>query len=716
MDEPSVFGRKQRRVPPSQRLSALVGALLGHSACVAFLMEHVEAARRVHPLLYEGNLDRCKVPFGSRELLAESFGWLRAAAQLTTEEAEVAAGLDAAMLVEFMDLAMWILAVIGLPLICVLCPLHYFCGTMVQEDKLSWIGMANVEHGSWLCWLHSGIVWFVVLVVEKSVGMAQGAFLVRRVHWLRAMPPPRSRTLLVEHIPPEFCSNDSLAAYFNSVFGREVVEVAHVTRSTQALRGLLSSVRRAEEQLREGEAFLERTGRRPTMMKPRSVQDFTLDSPMRGEVRDTIDHWSEVLQTERSALLAEERRLGLREAAEPDFVRAYCASAFVTFWSRRDAEIALRVQYRADGLQFVVSSAPAPDDVRHQDLEKGGAAWGETLMGYLCILFLFWVFAPFIIAFSAVAQLETLQTVVPSLHNIVTYWPILRSLWDGLASTLALALFMSSLPALLMVICSHLFVTKSERRCQLEVQSWYFFFLVVFVLLVPAVGSSVFYTMSRLVDHPKEIFSLLASTLPYTTHFYLSYFPLQCTFQVLEAARYPIAMKYLAMKALYGEEHAKALCEPEDQAYYGIGARSARCSLLLSMALTFCSLSPLICALGLVSFGLCRLTYGYLLVYSETIKPDLGGEFWCLQLQHLQKSLFLYVVLMTSVLLERSDSLGPPVIAACSGVMLLHQYLQFKRKYQWRCLPFEDLVHVDDEARISTTGVEYQQLELRQGT
>ena len=33
---------------------------------------------------------------------------------------------------------------------------------------------------------------------------------------------------------------------------------------------------------------------------------------------------------------------------------------------------------------------------------------------------------------------------------------------------------------------------------------------------------------------------------------------------------------------------------------------------------------------------------GYLLVYSETTKPDLGGEFWCLQLQHLQKGLFLY--------------------------------------------------------------------------
>ena len=32
-----------------------------------------------------------------------------------------------------------------------------------------------------------------------------------------------------------------------------------------------------------------------------------------------------------------------------------------------------------------------------------------------------------------------------------------------------------------MVVCSRLFVTKSERRCQLQVQSWYFFFLTVFV-------------------------------------------------------------------------------------------------------------------------------------------------------------------------------------------------------------------------------------------
>ena len=32
------------------------------------------------------------------------------------------------------------------------------------------------------------------------------------------------------------------------------------------------------------------------MMRPRSVQDFTLDSPIRSEPRDAIDHWSEAMR------------------------------------------------------------------------------------------------------------------------------------------------------------------------------------------------------------------------------------------------------------------------------------------------------------------------------------------------------------------------------------------------------------------------------------
>lgn len=179
-------------------LSALALGVVGNAALVALLFRSVERLRRNHPL-HEGNLLReTWVPWGSQEMLAQKWGWLRAAMSLNTDDVEAAAGLDAAMMVEFADLSMQVLSIIGLPLICILCPLHFFCGGSIdQDDPLSWIGMANVESGSWLCWVHSGIVWFVVIVVQHSLKRAQvgpGHDATCRAGWHNAHFPERVYT------------------------------------------------------------------------------------------------------------------------------------------------------------------------------------------------------------------------------------------------------------------------------------------------------------------------------------------------------------------------------------------------------------------------------------------------------------------------------------------------------------------------------------------
>lgn len=46
-------------------------------------------------------------------MLQQNWGWLRAAMSVNIDDVEAAAGLDAAMMVEFADLSMQILAVIG---------------------------------------------------------------------------------------------------------------------------------------------------------------------------------------------------------------------------------------------------------------------------------------------------------------------------------------------------------------------------------------------------------------------------------------------------------------------------------------------------------------------------------------------------------------------------------------------------------------------------
>ena len=99
-------------------LSALAVGVVGNSLAVLLLVRYLERLRRSNPLLHERNLTRqtspeWAVPWGSKEMLQQNWGWLRAAMAVNIDDVEAAAGLDAAMMVEFADLSMQLLAVIG---------------------------------------------------------------------------------------------------------------------------------------------------------------------------------------------------------------------------------------------------------------------------------------------------------------------------------------------------------------------------------------------------------------------------------------------------------------------------------------------------------------------------------------------------------------------------------------------------------------------------
>ena len=127
----------------------------------------------------------------------------------------------------------------------------------------------------------------------------------------------------MEHIPPDHCSDSGLVAYFNSVFGRDVVQSAHVTRSlgmvfqlpksqrhvffspvsarnTRLLRYHLAMIRKAKDQLEQATQQLESSGERPKAFFPDSpvhkavtADHILMDSPVRGQILDVINRWSE---------------------------------------------------------------------------------------------------------------------------------------------------------------------------------------------------------------------------------------------------------------------------------------------------------------------------------------------------------------------------------------------------------------------------------------
>jgi len=228
------------------------------------------------------------------------------------------------------------------------------------------------------------------------------------------------------------------------------------------------------------------------------------------------------------------------------------------------------------------------------------------------------------------------------------------------------------------------------------------------------VGSSLMDTAKELADDPGSIFYLLASSLPTASHFYLNYVPLQWVTHAQNLLRTSQLGKFKMFSALYGADLAKNKSEPEDQDYYGLGSRSARFSFLLTLTLAFASLSPMIIILGFINFWICRRVYGYLVVFCEIKKPDLGGLFYVTQLECIQVGMFVYIALMSGVLSQRDKTIFPGLIA---GVALIYQassLYKFKTTLRWETLCFKDLKVDDDmDGAAVDSGDTYEQTDLR---
>jgi hypothetical protein len=118
--------------------------------------------------------------------------------------------------------------------------------------------------------------------------------------------------------------------------------------------------------------------------------------------------------------------------------------------------------------------------------------------------------------------------------------------------------------------------------------------------------------------------------------------------------------------------------------------------------------------LGFINFLACRLVYGYLTTFAEIRKPDLGGVFWVTQLRHVQQGMFIYLIVMTGVLLERDEKVWPGVICASAFAYLYFSYSRFNKIFRWETLCLEDVALADERAEKENVG-SYVQPELLTG-
>eukprot|EP00416_Gambierdiscus_australes_P025159 CAMPEP_0171079748 /NCGR_PEP_ID=MMETSP0766_2-20121228/15448_1 /TAXON_ID=439317 /ORGANISM="Gambierdiscus australes, Strain CAWD 149" /LENGTH=421 /DNA_ID=CAMNT_0011536959 /DNA_START=15 /DNA_END=1281 /DNA_ORIENTATION=+ len=341
--------------------------------------------------------------------------------------------------------------------------------------------------------------------------------------------------------------------------------------------------------------------------------------------------------------------------------------------------------------KMILSVPPAPADIRYPDLMTSQhLGMVLTVLGYAAIFGIFCSYTPFVVAISTLTQLENLEK-ISFFRFLMANMPTLATMIQGFFSTLGIVLFMSFLPTILMGIFHTFFVLKANAWAQEKLQIWYFWFLAVFVLLITAIGASLLGRVMYLVKHPTEIAGVLADSLPQATHFYLNYMVMQWVVHAMNLTRYIQLAKFLLYRAAVGKIRAVQLAEPEDQDYYGLGARSARWSLDLVLAQVFCSITPLMTLVTFLNFLITRVFYGYLVVFAETRKPDMGGPFFMKQMFHVQFGLLIYVLLMMGVFARRAATWVPVVIAGLALLPVLYCLKRF-RALSWEDLPLDFVV------------------------
>jgi len=655
---------------------------LGIAFCIVFLM-----LKKMYPVIYVNNaLIEEPLQTGPNKLSESVLAPLYKGWTIPIDDVADLAGLDAAMLLQFSQFAMNMCLLIGIPACTILAPLFAFAGGNVAGNRLSKIGFANVEAESWLCWVVALFVWYVVLVVQYQIFKTQeNTFMPRRKRWLTKMPLPQCNTILVESIPEDFRNPNKIASFFGDIFGTGSVSEVSFVRDTSKLQELIKTRDDVSRDLHEAQFLGEKSGEK--------------DEAAEAALAESLKN-------------AEADVAKAREEITGQFAAGFSGSAFVTFKDQEKSCMALSMRYAEDDEEFVVSVPPDPSDVRYDDLQVGFARMAaDEIVGYGLIAGLFFGFLPIVTGITNLLSLTTLNN-VPVLHDFFSANPTIAELWASLASTIGLNAFMSLLPTFLVIIFGSFFVLKADAWMQHMIQQWYFYFLLIFVVLVTAVGTSLWDRSQDLVENPTAIFSLLADNLPTASHFYLNYIPLQYSQHCMNLLRYVPLFKYLGFRKVCSDERARALAEPEAQDFYGNGSRSARHTLNAVIGLIFCTITPSMTPIVFLNGFIERTVYGYLLVYAETRKPDLGGVFWCTQLRHMMQALLIYIVLMVGVLLERSTHIGPAVIAGSSALVWVLSYRRFDHKFHIESLPIRDIADRKASENRTASRTTYLQPEL----
>ncbi|KAK1369010.1 Early-responsive to dehydration stress protein (ERD4) [Heracleum sosnowskyi] len=608
------------------------------------------------------------------------FTWIQEAFSSTEKDVISISGVDSAVYFVFLATALGILVVSGLVLLPLLLPLALTDkgksnqttskGTFTDLDKLS---MGNIKEKSDRLWAFVFAVYWVSVVTYYLLWRAYG-----HVSELRAaalMSPevkPEQFAILVRDIPAppvDQTRKKQVDSYFRALYpdtffrSMVVTDYGKVNVIWKELEGYKKKVAHAEAVYAEYKEKGKPEGTRPKN-RPRCCG-------LIGAKVDTIEYYTEKID-ELTTKLEAEQKVVLREKQQ--------ASAFVFFKSRLSAASAAQNLHARMVDTWTVVNAPEPRQVIWDNLTK--QFYSRQIRQYIVHSIVFLTIAFYMIPIglvSAFTTLENLKKLLPFIKPWVKK-KALRTVLEAYLPQLALLVFLSLLPKLLLVL-SKAEGIPSESHAARAASGKYFYFSVFNVFIGVTLGGTLFSTFKTIQKSPDDIIPLLASSLPGNATFFLTFVALKFFVGYgLELSRIiPLIIFHLKRKYLCKTEaELKEAWTPGDLNY---GTRIPSDLLILTIVFCYCVIAPIIIPFGVVYFGV-----GWLVFRNQVLKVfvpsyESYGQMWPHIHTRIVAALILFQVTMFGYF-GVNKFYYTPVLIPLPFLSLIFAYICSKKFYR----------------------------------
>lgn len=580
-----------------------------------------------------------------------NFGWVAPVLRLELDTVAVTHGLDAALFLRFLRTMAYLFLVLCIPT-AILLPVYYTGANKNLEpdidafvEGIQSFSLSNLDSGDpWRFWIALAadyvVLGFVCMLLYKEFQV----YANHRIRY-RAADNPANFAIIVQDIPLESSSEEAVYAYWNTLFPGQVASVFLIhdgKKLNKKMKNFWTAVTKRERAEWDMEFNEKLAGERPT-------HGVGFCSCCRGASAkvDSIDYWTDQQSHYFAKISAYQKEL------DPE--HCPCArAAIVVFNNRRAAAVAVQTNFSKSDMEWRVSHAPEPKAVNWSTFSISAAQvpvrQAITLISTV-LLTLFWIIPVTFI--SGLTNLQELSEVeikgdkpFSFLSGVPDWSPVLTGFIESTLPAIILSVFLSLIPTFLRILISVSRV-PSTAEVDMRVRDYYFNFVVFSNFLFIITAGTLLKKLPKIIDRPKQIIDLLASSAPQQATFMMNFILLKALSEtpkeLLQLGR--LVIRWAKLKFLARTPRERAQEETGKTEFYFF-KYYAMAQLVSTLGLIYSTIAPFIIPICFLYFAIMYVTWKYNLCFSLHNSYENGGSMYGGALYSVWIGLFLHLLMM----------------------------------------------------------------------